>query len=254
MRLSRFAAACLAAALAAPAAAQDDAPDPPRIDPAALEAARAMGERLRALDAFTIEATLSTEEVLESGETLLHLERLTADIDPPGGLRMELRSPGRERVFLYDGARAVLWGPITRYYTAVPFSGTLTALVQETARRYDYHVPLSDLFLWGTEAADLARVTQAQYVGADYLGGRVCDHYAFRQEGVDWQLWIDTAEAGLPCAYRITDLSDPARPSFAATLTIGTGAVFDDRRFTFAAPDDAVEIPFQAEARRETEE
>ena len=94
MRLSRFAAACLAAAFAASAGAQDDAPDPPRIDPAALEAARAMGERLRALDAFTIEATLSTEEVLESGETLLHLERLTADIDPPGALRMELSSPG----------------------------------------------------------------------------------------------------------------------------------------------------------------
>ena len=67
MRPFRFAAACLAAALAGPAAAQDDAPDPPRIDPAALDAARAMGERLRALDAFTIEATLSTEEVLESG-------------------------------------------------------------------------------------------------------------------------------------------------------------------------------------------
>jgi len=258
MTLSRLAAGWLlvAVAFAAPATAtaQDEPADAPAVDPAALKAASAMGERLRALDAFSIEATLSTEEVLASGETLLHLERLSADVSPPGGMRMELRSPGRERVFLYDGARAVLWGPITRYYTAVPFSGTLTALVQETAATYGYDVPLSDLFLWGTDAGDLARVAQAHYVGADYLGDRVCDHYAFRQEGVDWQLWIDTAEAGLPCAYRITDLSDPAQPSFAATLTIGTGAVFDDRRFTFAAPDDAVAIPFHAEARRETEE
>lgn len=239
--------AILALSLAAPAAAEDEVATG-ALQPAAVEAAAAMGKRLRALDAFTIEATISSEEVLASGEKLLHVERVNADVDPPHRLRVERRSPGRERVFLYDGTQAVLWGPITRYFTAVPFEGNLTELVGKTAEVYDYHVPLADLFLWGTRAADLERITQAHYIGADYLGERVCDHYAFRQEGFDWQLWIDTAEGGLPCAYRITDLSDPAHPSFAATLTVETGAVLDDNRFTFAVPRDAVEIPFQAEA------
>ena len=29
--------------------------------------------------------------------------------------------------------------------------------------------------------------------GQDFIGGEICDHYAFRQGKIDWQIWIATA-------------------------------------------------------------
>lgn len=226
----------------ASAKAQETAPAAAAPDP--LEVVRAMAERLRSLQDFTVVAEMTSEEVLESGEKLTTIEQVTADVSPPHGLRMSVSSPGRERILLYDGTDAVLWGPATGYYTKVPFTGNLAELTIEAAAKYDYVVPLADLFLWGRDAADFEEITEANFVGASLIDGRLCDHYAFRQEGVDWQVWVDGADDGLPCRYAITDLTDPARPTFSATLTITTGATFADRRFTFAPPQDALSIPF----------
>lgn len=214
------------------------------LDPEAVQAAVAMSERLRKLVAFSVEAELSWEEVLETGEKILSIEQVTADVARPYGLRLERTSPGRERIFFYDGRRAVLWGPIIRYYTAVEFDGTLPDLAVVLAEKHGYEIPLSDLFLWGSDPDDTVSIREAKYIGEARIGDRLCDHYAFREEGVDWQLWIDSGEGGLPCRYAIVDLRDPANPLFQATVLVRPVTEFPDARFSFVAPDDAVEIPF----------
>ena len=214
------------------------------VDPEAVAAVVAMGERLRALKSFSVEAEMSSDEVLESGEKLTHLEHVKADVKPPSGLRLARVSTRRERIFFYDGERAVLWGPTTGYYTSIPFNGGLKDLIVTAAQKYSYEVPLADLFLWGSDEEDAKEIVAGNYVGTAMVGDRVCDHYAFRQNNVDWQIWIDKAEGGLPCRYSIIDLTDEARPMFQATVRIKTGVVFDDARFQFVPPKDAVEIPF----------
>lgn len=235
--------ALLLSPLAAPA--QDQSADSTSLlDPEALQAAVAMSERLHELEAFSVEADLSWEEVLATGEKILSIEQVTAEVARPSGLRLERSSPGRERIFFYDGKRAVLWGPITRYYAAVAFDGPLSDLAVVLAERYGYEVPLSDLFLWGGDPEDTASIREAKYIGEARIGGRLCDHYAFREEGVDWQLWIDSGEGGLPCRYAIVDLRDPANPLFQATVVVRPVTEFPDSRFSFVPPDDAIEIRF----------
>jgi hypothetical protein len=214
------------------------------VDPDAVSAVVEMGKRLRALKSFSVEAEMSSDEVLESGEKLTHLEHVKADVKPPSGLRVARISTRRERIFFYDGKRAVLWGPTTGYYTSIPFDGRLKDLIVTAAQKYSYEVPLADLFLWGADEEDIKEIKAGNYVGTAMVGDRVCDHYAFRQNNVDWQIWIDKAAGGLPCRYAIVDLSDEARPMFQATVRIKNGVVFDDARFQFVPPKDAVEIPF----------
>jgi hypothetical protein len=221
--------------------ADDDGQD--FINQQAVDAVAEMSERLARLESFSVKADLSWEEVLENGEKILTLEQVQADVARPDGLRMERSSPGRERIFYYNGDKAVLWGPVTRYYATVPFSGTLGELAAHLADRYAYEVPLADLFMWGHDPEQIKAIEAANFIGQDRIGERLCDHYAFRQENVDWQIWIDTAEGGLPCRYAIVDLSDPARPLFQATLEIDPEAGFYDQRFTFDPPKDAAEIP-----------
>lgn len=224
-------------ATSAPAWAED-------IDAEALAAVTEHGERLRTLGTFSIDADLVFEEVMETGEKITVIEQVTADVRAPNSIRMTKSMPDRKRVLFFDGQKVVLWSPILKFYAEMPFEGTTAEMIGAAAERAGYELPLSDLFIWGVDPADVEAVTQAAYIGQAMIDGRLCDQYALRQEDADWQIWIDTAEPKLACRYAIVDLSDEARPIFQATVRIDTDVDLADSRFTFEAPEGAERIQF----------
>ena len=48
--------------------------------------------------------------------------------------------------------------------------------------------------------------------GQDFVGDDLCDHYAFRQGKIDWQIWITAGGKPLPRKIVITNRADEARP------------------------------------------
>ena len=46
--------------------------------------------------------------------------------------------------------------------------------------------------------------TEGVHVGTGIVGGVECDHLAFRNPRVDWQLWVQKGEQPLPLKYVIT--------------------------------------------------
>ena len=81
-----------------------------------------------------------------------------------------------------------------------PFAGTLGELINRLEERYGVEFPLEDLFLWGTPAAPLDKIESAMNAGQDFIDKDLCDHYAFRQGKIDWQIWITTGAK--PCRAR----------------------------------------------------
>ncbi|WP_223422808.1 DUF2092 domain-containing protein [Tateyamaria pelophila] len=237
--------ASVASILGAPVTAQDA---PPAVDPAALQALFDMSERMRGLDSFTITADIASEVVLVTGERLTSIDQVLIDAHKGTNLRIEKTSPTRERIFYFNGESATLWGPVTQFYATTAFSGTNADLIAHLSQTFGYEVPLSDLFLLGTGTEDAEAVTQARYIRPANIGGRVCGQFAYRFENVDLQMWIDTAEGGLPCAYQIVDRTDDASPTFFATLEVETIVNLDDNRFTFVPPEDAIAIQFETVA------
>lgn len=58
----------------------------------------------------------------------------------------------------------------------------------------------------------LDNIESAMNAGQDIVGGELCDHYAFRQDQVDWQIWIATGSRPLPRKLVITSRANEARP------------------------------------------
>src|SRR5688572_2393656 len=184
----------------------------PEIEPAAVAAVKQMGEFLRSLDDVEFRAKITRDEVLDSGQTIQQQQVLTAYVRPPTGLRIDAVSAERERQFYYDGKTLTVFGPRTMYYASIDTPPTIREMINAIAEKYELEMPLSDLFFWGTEDDDITAVESAFRVGVDRLGNRLCDSYAFRQEDVDWQVWIERGTEPLPCKLVVTDLSDEARP------------------------------------------
>ena len=112
----------------------------------------------------------------------------------------------------------------------------------KTARdRYGFETPLADLFVWGTPDFRVDRIKSALYAGTDRITGRMCDHYAFRQQGADWQLWINQTDA-LPCKLVIVNTDDSSQPQTAAVYDWNIDPNFTEAQFTFAPPEKAHRI------------
>lgn len=236
--------AALAAALfilAAPAQANDQ-PGAPVIDPGAMEALNRMGTYLRALDAFRVESSTTRETVLEDGQKIQYEGNVDVLARFPNGLRIHVTNDRHERLYLFNGKEFSLWGQRLNYYATVDAPATVGLLASWLDENYGISLPLQDLFLWGTENANTASITAAKNLGPSVVGGATCNLYAFRQEGVDWQVWIQKGDYPLPRKLVITTLTDEARPQYSATYRWDLAPSFNDAAFTFDPPEGALRV------------
>lgn len=241
----------LALALPAMAAASEQATSPPRspaapsadaVQPQAIAALEKMGAYLRGLKNFSVHGDTTIDLVTEDGQKLEFPGTVDYKVRVPNGLQLDVRSDRKERQLFYDGKTLTVYGPKNKLYASVDAPPTIGALLDATSDKYGIELPLADLFLWGTDKAPTSALQSAVFIGPAHVGGSVTEHYAFRQQGVDWQVWIEPGAKPLPRRLVITTTDDPAQPQYTSTLTWNTNAAHKDAAFTFTPPKDAGRI------------
>ena len=221
--------------------AQTPAPD---IEPDAMAALSRMGAYLRTLTAFQVRAATTTDEVLDDGEKVQFdaVTDLLARV--PNGLRAEVVSDRQHGTYLYDGKSFTLFAQRVGFYATVPAPPTLAELADRLDEKYGIEVPLVDLFRWGGPRASTADIKSATDVGPSVVEGTTCEHYAFRQPGLDWQIWIQQGDYPLPRKLVLSTLTDEARPQHTSVYTWNLAPSFDDAAFVFDPPSGAQKIVF----------
>jgi len=214
----------------------------PAIDPKAVAALEKMGKYLRTLKNFELKGDTTLEVVDDSGQKLQFPGTVQYQVRPPTGMKLTVKTDRKEREFFYDGKTFTVYGPKNKYYASVDAPPTLHGLIEVARDQYGIELPLPDLFLWGTPDAPTSALTGARFIGPARIDGTVTEQYAFRQDGVDWQLWLEQGDKPLPRRLVITTTDDPAQPQYAADLTWNTNATFKDSAFTFVPPKDAARI------------
>ena len=241
-RHARAVAAALAAAAALahpPAAARAQ---PAAVDTAAMNALARMGAYLNTLDAFQVRAEITADDVLADGQKVQRTSTADLVADRPNRLRVSLEGDHPQRLILYDGRTFTLWAPRPRYYADAPAPPTIAELANVLEDRYAIDLPMADLFRWGTPEARVGEITSARVIGASQVDGVTCTHYAFRQAGLDWQVWIQKGAFPLPRRLVLTTLTDSARPQHATVFTWNLAPSYNDAAFAFVPPPDARRI------------
>ena len=216
----------------------------PELDGDAIAELGRMGPYLRTLKAFQLKADVVTEDVRTDGQKVQIIRAVDLVAQRPNRLFADVRNDRQRRLFFYDGAHFTLYAPRPNFYATVTAPATIEKLADNLEDKYAIELPLVDLFRWGTPEADTRAITSAVNLGPSAINGVTCQQYGFRQEGIDWQLWIQRGEQPLPCRIVITTLTDPARPQHTATYTWNLAPSFDERTFAFEAPSGAKPIPF----------
>lgn len=235
----------LFAAMAAAAIAQQPAAGaPPEVDPDAIAVLNKMSAYLRSLKAYRVKAETSREEVLTDGQKVTFSGVSEVLAQPPNRARTDIKSDRQERTYFYDGKTFTIWAPRTRFYATVPAPATLTELATDLEDKYDLQLPLVDLFFWGTDRSSASTITSAIDLGPGEVEGLTCEHYLYRQPGLDWQIWIQLGDYPLPRKLVLTTLTDDARPQYRSVMTWNLAPSFNEAAFRFVPPSDAAKIKF----------
>ena len=219
------------------------APAANAVDAASIQALKDMGAFLQTLKRFRASTEATGERVLADGQKLQHVATADLDVDRPNKLRAVIRNARSQREIIYDGKTVTFYTPAQKYYSTVEFSEPIGGLIDKLEQRYGVQLPLQDLFLFGTPMARLDKIESAMNAGQDFIDEDLCDHYAFRQGTIDWQIWISsTAGKPLPRKIVITNRADEARPQSISLIDWNLKPTFKDSVFKFTPPPGAKKI------------
>jgi hypothetical protein len=217
------------------------------IDPDAIDAVKKMAAYLHTLKSYQIIDDVTQDDVLEDGLIVQSTSKVDYLLARPNRMRIEVTSDERHRLYLYDGKNFTVWARLVNYYATVPAPSTIGELFDKVMDKYDIELPLYDLYNWGNRDEDINKIKTAVDIGPSAVNGVTCEHYAFHQEGVDWQIWIQLGEFPLPRKLVITTLTDDARPQHSDTLTWNLAPSFNDGAFAFDPPPDAKRVILEGE-------
>ena len=229
--------------LSLPLAAQQPSNIKKDIDPNAMAALDKMGAYLRTLNTFQVRALETSDDVLDNGQAVQSGRVINLLAARPNRLFVEIDGDDMDRFFLYDGKNFTIYGRLVNYYATVPAPPTIAELIDKIGEKYDIEFPLVDLFLWGSPQSTTAQdITSAIDLGPGSVEGTTCEQYAFRQDGLDWQIWIQQGNYPLPRKLVLVTLTDPARPRSSQVLAWNLAPSFNDAIFTFDPPEGAHRI------------
>ena len=214
----------------------------PDIDPEVMAALNQMGKYLRSIDAFRVKVTTTSDTVLDDGQKLQYESNADILARPPNDLRIHTFNDQHERRFFFDGKTFSLWGQRMNYYATVDAPGTIPELLNYLQEKHAIDTPGADLFRWGTDEADPSAIIGAMNVGSAVIDGTTCQHYAFREDDIDWQLWVQKGDYPLPRKLVITTKTDDARPQYSAAYRWDLAPSFNDAAFTFDPPKGALRV------------
>jgi hypothetical protein len=204
---------------------------------------KAMSDYMASQTAISMTYDTSVEAVTTDGQKIQVAASGNIDMNRPDKIRVTRTGGFADVEIVYNGKTFALLGKGVNAYVEAPVEGTIATLVDTLRDKYQKQLPGADLLLDNIYDTLMANVTDVKDLGSGVIGGKECDHLAFRAGEVDWQIWIAQGDKPYPCRYVITSLSYPQQPQYTLEISdwkTGSEVAADD--FALKIPDGAKKI------------
>jgi hypothetical protein len=207
------------------------------VDVAAVEILQKTTEFMGSLKKFSVHTQNTLEDVLDSGQRIDYDISAWALVSRPNKLRSQRTGGLVNQTFFYDGEKVVMYDQDAAVYAEAAAPGTIDELLDFAREDLNILFPVSDLVYTFSFPLLMQDVTSAIVLEQTSINGVICDHVAFAQPGVEFQLWVAAGEKPFPCKYVVTDTTSPELISIS---TVMSDWDFDPKvkkdSFTFVPP------------------
>jgi hypothetical protein len=226
-----------------PAFGGEAAPPAAGVDPKADELLRQMGRCLSEARAFSFQAECTFDDVRDSGQKIQYSSTRTITVRRPDRAFADTAGDTENQQAWYNGKTLTVLDRTRNVYGVVEVPATIDEMLDHVAEKFGIMMPLADLLFSDPYRTVIGNVRIGQSVGQHHVHDAKCHHLAFRQDTIDWQIWIQDGEKPLPRKLVITFKEYPGQPQFVAILgRWDLSPRLTDDLFTFRAPANAEKI------------
>lgn len=210
---------------------------------------KAMSDYVAAQKAISFAYDANLEVVTKDHQKLALLSSGTVQLNRSNKIRATRHGGFADVELIFDGKTLTLFGKNANLYTQIEIPGTIDHLIDELKNNHNMQLPAADLLMTNVYDKLMPDVIDVKDLGSGVVGGTECDHLAFRNKDVDWQIWIAHGDRPYPCRYVITSKHIEGGPQYSIQVRdwkTGDEVAADDFSFknpTMANKVDLKDIP-----------
>jgi hypothetical protein len=179
---------------------------------------QAMAQALTSAKALRFTAQGYMDESLPSGQLVQIGRRSRVVVKRPDRMHLDTEGDDVNWELWYDGKALTILDRSVWEAASAEAPPTLDELLDAAVSKHGLTIPLSDLLYSDIKGPLLQNVQAARYLGLQTIEDHACHHMAFRQEVVDWQLWVDAATPPVPRKLVITYKLEPGHPQYVSVM------------------------------------
>lgn len=212
----------------------------------ALDELKRMSSTLSGAKSFTCKTRGMVEvPAPKTGQFITLMGSSEVAVQRPNKLRVRVTGEVPNFDFYYDGTNIVAYAPQNKVYSITKAPGTIDEMLKVLDQKTGIQFPAADM-LYSDPYAELTNgLTSAFVVGKSTVDGKSCEHLAFMNPGIHWQVWVEEGTKALPqrMAVIFADvLNFPRRMVEFSDWNLQPK--LSDNDFVFQKPADAKQIEF----------
>jgi hypothetical protein len=198
-------------------AAQSENPAPPPapiIEKYALERLKQMSDKLTAAKAFTYHSNSFVEQQTVTGQFLTLFADADVALQRPDKLRINVSGDVGNFQLYFDGEKVSAFDPEKSLYAVSGPLATIDEMLDFVMTKAQMNFPAADFMYSNPYAVMTKNLTHAIIVGPSMVNGVPCEHFAYMEPAINWEIWIENGKNALPLRLAMTYKQVPNFPRF----------------------------------------
>jgi hypothetical protein len=179
-------------------------PPAPIVEKYALDRLKQMSDKLASSKAFTFRASSFIEVPAITGQFLTLFTESDITLQRPNKLRVDVSGdvPGFQLYF--DGAKLSAFDPQKNLHSVSDPLATIDVMLDFVLTKAQINFPSADFMYSNPYAVMTKNLTHAIVVGPSMVNGVPCEHFAYMEPGLNWEIWIENGPRALPLRLAMT--------------------------------------------------
>jgi len=178
-----------------------------------------MSEYLMTASEMSFEAQITYDAEMTEGQIVQYGAAASIAMRRPGELRVRYDGDERKSQAFFNGKTFTAFDAVRKLYAVMETPGKLDDAQDFIGENYGFSVPIADFLYTDPYEVLIEFVESGFLVGRHAIDGMLCNHLAFSQEEIDWQIWIEDGPRPLPRKMLITYKNLPGSPQYTAAMS-----------------------------------
>ena len=165
-----------------------------KVDSKSEAVIQAMSDKLAAAKTVRVNLNRTASPGFYTGLVVPKKSSGTVVVQRPGKLAAKMNTSEGARLIGFDGRNLTVVDRVSGTHTVAKATGDIDQAVRGIKSTYGVTPPLGGLLANDPRSVLLGPVKTGKYIGTETIDGVECDHMAFTEEYLTWQIWVATGD------------------------------------------------------------